>query len=118
LKVPVVVREQRKRSVAGFSYHTGSKQHYEELGSTAGRASAAMGDSNSNSSNSSSSRDMQQILQVVDKLAAEKLSRTTRRVLSSSSSSDAAAKARVKQQLQEVNELHVQFCSDFGRACR
>lgn len=124
LMVPVVVREQHKKSVAGFSYYTGSKQHYGELGSLPGCASGTAADACAAEGggilSSSCSSEVQQILQVAEKLAAEKLSRSTRAVLSrsSSSSSDAAAQARVKQQMQDDNELHVQFCSDIGRACR
>jgi hypothetical protein len=61
-------------------------------------------------------------MQLVDQLE-PKLSTTTRRLLSSSGSSYssgsfAADHYRVKQQLQEEKDLHLQFCQDFGKACR
>jgi hypothetical protein len=111
--VPVVVREQQKRSKAGYSYYTGSKQHYEY-------GSSAVGGNNGSSNNSISSH-LQHTMQLVDQLE-PKVSTTTRRLLSNSGSSYssgsyAADHHRVKQQLQVEKDLHLQFCQDFGKAC-
>jgi hypothetical protein len=61
-------------------------------------------------------------MQLVDQLQPN-LSTTIRRLLSSSGStcssgSYAADHDRAKQQLQDEKDLHLQFCQDFGMACR